>query len=720
MRKPLPLCTLALLTACNQLPAALSGGGGEDKPAADTKVEAKTDANAATPPPATAVPVVAPTGPATLDDLLALVHEGAPNYIVFKSPDTLVGIAESAATSFELPLTALVNAVAPARSGELTQGFSIFKTGLGEARAALATAGTDLARGVVLSESPTNRDKPLLAFSAASPDAAKNLLVALKMPNAAAYTCAAAPARPGYVACGEDAAVIAAYKPGDAKALRGKAEAALPAVTLDDLALVGFFADGNAHAGLSTAAGGAVLHVSAPPDAQEMSDTLKPGPADLLKFVPPGTGFVWMKLDMDELKKKNPGMQDVPPMLAAPVAAFTGEVLFGGSSDPAALQARFGFTDTATLAALAELASGFLCPMVPKKIPDVPGSKLACDARALTFEAEKTKALHFSASGVPQAKTLADQLGLSLDAWMFAAEGTLAAVVGADDKGVTRVRAPGTVDATLAALPPALGGALKAGEVGFVMHVPVDSLQSPALGKLLDDSLKTLPGYNPALARTALGIVGPLSSVTMWVSEHGGASVIHFGVQTIGHSGDEEGQAALAAAASADPAKAFAELAAKYPSSPRLTAYQARAGQGGAGAIVGSSAPALLLAAGAFSAFMTRGVTVDGQVAGPVGIIEPPPVEPTEKKAEDPDKKEKQAKEKAEKAEKAEKEAADKAAEAEKKDKAEKEKAEKAEKEKAESEKKDGTIKPVPLGGGTTGGTTGTTPKRIGRQDPAK
>jgi hypothetical protein len=154
MRKPLPLCTLALLTACNQLPAALSGGGGEDKPATDTKVEAKTETTATpTPTPApTAMPVVAPTGPATLDDMLALVHEGAPNYIVFKSPDTLVGIAESAATSFEVPLTALVNATAPGRAAELTQGFTLFKSGLGEARAALAQAGTDLARGIVLSE----------------------------------------------------------------------------------------------------------------------------------------------------------------------------------------------------------------------------------------------------------------------------------------------------------------------------------------------------------------------------------------------------------------------------------------------------------------------------------------------------------------------------------------------------------------------------------------
>ena len=53
------------------------------------------------------------------------------------------------------------------------------------------------------------------------------------------------------------------------------------------------------------------------------------------------------------------------------------------------------------------------------------------------------------------------------------------------------------------------------------------------------------------------------------------------------------------------------------------------------------------------------------------------------------------------------------AAEAEKKEKEAKEKAEKE-----AAEKKDPTIKPVPLGGGSTG-TTGTTPKRVGRQDPA-
>ncbi|WP_434417566.1 hypothetical protein [Nannocystis pusilla] len=592
-RLSLPLSTLVLLVACNQV-----SPGGEEK-AADTKAVAPADSKA---PPAPAVAAPAPTGPASVDELLGLVHDGASSYVVFKAPDALLSLAETAASTFEQPLTTLVGATSPDQLSRLTESFALFKHGVADAKDALAKSGTDLARGIVVTSTSLSGDDTVITFSASSAEAAKGLLAALKIPDAATTECLATAGRPGYVTCAKDQPTLAAYKPGDGKAARTRLNTALPAVAIDDLALFGYVTDGNVHFGLDKPAGGATLHISAPPDAKEMVTTLAPGQADLLKFAPAGTGFLWMKLDLDELKKK--GLNEVPPPFSATVGAFTGEVLFGGSADPAALQARFGFSDTSSLAPLADLAVAFGGSMIHNKpIPNVPGSKVSFKAENVSVGADKVKALHFGASGVPQAKALADQLGLSLDAWVFPAEGTLAAVVGADATKVGLVKAAASSEATIAALPPALAASLRAGEVGFVTHVPLDGLQSPALLKLLDGALASLPGYSSSTARSALNVLAPLSSTTMWISEHQNAGVIHFAVQTIGNTTDEEGKAALAAAASPDPAKAFTDLAAKYPSSPRIAAYQTRAGQGGAGALVGGSAPALLLAAGGMAAF---------------------------------------------------------------------------------------------------------------------
>ena len=443
----LPPCTLALLLAACSTPAATT----EEKKPAEAKADAKADAKAPAAPPVAAVP--APTGPATLDDLLGLVHDGSPNYVIFKTPDNLLAVAEIAAKTFETPLTSLALAAAPAQAQEISQSFTLFKTGMADVRAALATAGTDLGRGVVITETEADKQEPIFTFAAASPEAGKGLLTALKLPDADKFLCQAAPGRAGYVACSESQVALTAYKPGDAKAARARTEAAMPGVGIDNVGMLGFF-DGLHVALGEPTAGNVVFHMSAPPDAGDMFDALAAGQADLLRFVPAGTGFVWMRLDRDELKRN--GLGAVPPPFDASVAAFTGEVLLGGSVDPAALQARFGFSDTAALSTLTTFASAAVCPSLPKKIPDVPGSKIGCDTPALDFGGEKAKALHFSLGGVPQAKTLADQLGLSLDMWLFAAEGTLAGVLGADEKGVTRVRAPGAVDATLAALPPTL------------------------------------------------------------------------------------------------------------------------------------------------------------------------------------------------------------------------------------------------------------------------
>ena len=400
-----------------------------------------------------------------------------------------------------------------------------------------------------------------------------------------------------------------------------------------------------------------------------------------VRFVPAGTGFIWSRFDL--ANAKNTGL-DLGPF-ASVVDGLSGEFLFGSSSDPAALQARIGHKDTAQLAALLELGYNLVKAQIPSKIPDLTGARISSELVDLAFGAEKTKALHFAVSGVPQAKPISESLGMGLDAWVFAAEGTLALVLGPDAKGVVNVRAPGTVDATLASLPPDLARSLRAGEVAVVAHVPFDGLQSPALLKLADDTFKSLKDYNPNLARTALKLFSPLSAGTVWITEHGSSGVFHFSVQTIGHTADEEGKAALLAAASADPVAAFAELAKKYPSSPRVASYNLRAGQGGSGAIVAGAAPALF-ALGAAGALLFRGVP--GEVLAPVvvpPVIEPAPIEEpkkTEPKKTEPKKTEP------------------------KKEEPKKEEPKKEEPKKEEP-KKVGPLKAEP-----------STPKRVGRVDP--
>jgi hypothetical protein len=284
-------------------------------------------------------------------------------------------------------------------------------------------------------------------------------------------------------------------------------------------------------------------------------------------------------------------------------------VFFGGSADPAAIQLRLGFDDLKPATDVLELV-GVLAKAgnVPPEIPGVAGSKITFESSELSFGADKANALHLAVTGVPQAEMATQLLGVTPDLWLFAAENSLAFAAGVDAANITRMVSPPGAEATIASLPPALAEDLRANRVGFLVHAPVDALQSPVMAKAMDAALKDVPGYQPQQARSAMALVSPLSSGTVWITEAAGQPVVHFALQGIGHTGDEEGKAALAAAVAVatggDPAALFGELAAKYPGSPRLAAYQARAGTTGAGVLAGSGAAGMMLAgAAAYLAF---------------------------------------------------------------------------------------------------------------------
>ena len=577
-------------------------GGGEK---AEVK---KTDAPAAVPgavpgadptQPAVAVtpPTLVPAAAATVDSLLALVQaDSSQSYMIFRHPEGLLDLGDEIVKFYDGPVVALGAALGAA---ELATNFAKVKTGLVDVRSKLKDSGVDLSRGLVVTQTGPSSSSAVFLVAAAQPDSIKKLLTALNVPDQPNMVCKAIEAAPGYVGCADSDAVLAAYKPGDASKRRSAAEAALPGVMLNDLQVLGFVEEGGgAHIALAMPPGLGVLHVGLPTSADEGRDVaavLEPGPANMLRFARPGTGFVWFRTDVAEIKRRSPELgSSGQPQIDAAVAAWNGEVFFGGSSDPAAMQLRLGFDDVKAAAGAIEFGGVVGQMGAPKDIPGIPGSKITFETKELTFGAEVAKAIHVGISGVPQADMATQLLGLTPDLWVFAADNSLAIAAGVDATNVVRLTSPAGADATLASLPPALAEDLRANRVGFVIHTPVDALQGPVMSK----ALKDVPGYEPELVRNALSMAAPMSSGTLWITENAGQPVVHVALQGIGHTSDEEGKAALAAAvavaAGGDPAALFGDLATKYPSSPRLAAYQARAGTTGPGVLAASGVAVVL------------------------------------------------------------------------------------------------------------------------------
>lgn len=589
--------------ACQQI-SEWTGGGkkAEDTKAATPVATPAADTKVVTPAVVTPTAVLPPTA-ATVDSLLALVHaDPGFNYMIFRHPEGLLDLGDEAVKFYDGPIQSLATALG---SQELGAGLSTVKTGLADARGKLKDSGVDLGRGLVVTETGPGSDSAVLIVAAEKPESVKGLMAAMKVPSTDTTVCKALPSAPGYVGCADSEAVLAAYKPGDAARLRTAAETALPGVVLNDLQVLGFLAEsGGAHLALAMPPGLGVIHVALPAEANDGKDVaalLAPGAANTLRFARPGTGFLWMRTDVAELKRRTPQMgASGQAQLDAAVAAWNGEVFFGGSADPAAIQVRLGFDDVKPATEALELL-GVLAKAgtIPPEIPGLPGSKINFEVSELSFGADKSKALHLGVSGVPQAEMVTQLLGVTPDLWMFAAENSLAIAAGVDAANITRMVSPAGADATLASLPPALAEDLRANRVGFVMHAPVDALQGPVMSKALDAALKDVPGYQPQQVRSAMAMIAPLSSGTMWITENAGQPVVHFALQGIGHTADDEGKAALAAAVAVatggDPAALFGELATKYPSSPRLAAYQARAGTTGAGVLAGSGAAGMML-----------------------------------------------------------------------------------------------------------------------------
>ncbi len=528
----------------------------------------------------------------TLDSLLALVHaEGNNQYVVIRQPMAFLDLSDAAIKAYDGPLQKLAGMLA---APDLVTNFTEAKAGVADTRAKLANSKVDLDKGVVITQTGDSTASTVLFFAASEPEAVKDLMVALHIPEASKITCQAVASAPGFVGCADDATYLTNFKPGDAAARRQAAATSLPGVNLDELRLLAYTPDqGGAHIGVALPAGVGVLHVSLPtgdPKVQEAVAVLDPGPATLLRFAQPSSGFIWARTNPTVVAAQSG--QAVPPPMQGVMNSWNGEMFFGGSVSPAALQMRFGLRDLAAVKPLIEMAGGMLKPNLPKTLPNVKGSQVELETRDVTFGTEAVKAVHASVRGVEYAEAFTHVTGLTLDAWMFAADNTAAFVFGSDLEHIGRMHAPATADALFASLPPVIADDLRAERVTFISHIPLDILQCPTLRSGLDASLKNLPGYNAEAVHSGLALFSPLSSATMWITKVDTHAVVHMAVQSIGHNATDEAREALAAAVAvaggADAATAFGALATKYPTSPRLAAYQARAGLLGAGGLAGS------------------------------------------------------------------------------------------------------------------------------------
>jgi len=625
----------AVPLGCQQIQDMMGGEKPADVPVATTTPTPTVVPVVPVTPPVTPMVVPVP-GTATVDSLLGLVHADSTSmYAVLRQPTALLDLGDEAFKFYDGPVQKLVGMLS---APELAAGFGIAKTGLAEVRGKLTGSGVDLSRGIVITQTGGGNASTVILVSAAQADQVKGLMTALKIPDADKTVCKAIEAAPGYVGCADTEAVLTAYKPGNGAALRKTIEGRLPGVVLDDLTLIAYSPDdGGVNIAMSMPPGAGVLHVGLPADSKDTKEALAvldPGPATTLRFARPGTGFIWARTDMAEMKRRTPGLANAPAPFDAVIAVWNGEMFFGGSSDPAAMQMRLGLTDSKPAATAIETSAKAMSAGIPTTIPGMPGSKVAFETRDLTFGAETTKAAHITVTGLEQASVISHLLGLSLDAWVFAADNSIAFAVGADPASIARLTGTANADATLATLPTATAEDLRAGRASFVMHVPLDALQGPSLRKALDAALKNVPAYTPEQARTSMALLSPLSSGTLWITEQNGGSVVHMAITGIGHTSDDEGKAALAAAVAVagggDPVALFGDLVTKFPGSPRLAAYQARAGSTGAGILTGSAVGGMVLTGAIVWTAITGASNKDlaTELGVPAKPVEPPKAEP--------------------------------------------------------------------------------------------
>ncbi len=577
--------------------------------------------------------VAKPAASTSIESLFELVPAGDDtNFVVVRDPGMLLDFTVAISAFYEQPLAAAAARGATAEGAslsdvvEVAKGYAEVKRRLSAIESELKSGKVDLSRGFVAGLN-SKGEQAVLIFGASDAEALRPVLTAFGVPEGEGV-CKDLAGAAGYVICADTEAEISAYKPRGKEgggSLKETIAGQLQGVSLDDVQVIASVKEDElVSMAMALKDGGMTMHVGLPlgeSDIAEAREVMTPAKPELLRFVQPGTGFFWTHVDAAAMRKRTPGADSIPPMLSKGVEQLTGEFLFGGSREPAAMQIRVGSGDPTAFQPAFDLAL-MAKSEIPKTIPGVAGSKIDFDRETIASKGGDITALRLSASGIPMIDELRGRLGFSLDAWVFGADGALSLIVGADAEGIKSLTS-GSNDVT-ASLPPALAKSIGVGETSMIMHMPLDPLHSPLSQSFLQQAKdKGMADVDAESLRMMLGLAGPVSSLSVWATDTGKSMVVHTSVQLIGDPTTEEGKAALDAARSAalggDPKALFEALATRYPDSPRLIAYKARTGAN-PGDLIGSAIGGALAGIGAASYFIVG----EAQVTPPE-TVEPAP-----------------------------------------------------------------------------------------------
>ncbi|WP_146156274.1 hypothetical protein [Enhygromyxa salina] len=602
----------------------------EDKtsedPAADAPdqaaVELETAKEAGLAEAALAPPPVA--GPMTgLDDLLALVPKqdgDIKGVVVVRDASVFLDYIDEGSNFVAGPLTRLGAAAKgnPALSELASAGmvYPMIKGQYEAAKITLAASGIHLDKGIVVADDAQGNG--VIIYAGDKPDALPSLIKAID-DSGPEMSCKNIDGHAGYVVCTEEKADLEAYAPAGpegAAAIRARLATNLPGVDFEASNIIMDIAEEDLHLTIETPPGLMVMSLAPPqnePEMQEMAQTFTPSAGKLLRGVQPGAGFIWgnvsPQLVADEMVADIANDPGAPQSVKDLAGQLTGEFLLAGHYQPAAVALQVGLKDDGSWPAVAgELEA--VMPGVKEGMSqelDIPGATWDVGIIDIPVGAETVKALHAGLSGVPEADVLAQMTGLTIDGWVFAASDALHIALGASPEAIGQLPAApgeeGPSDGLRAYLPGSLMSALDANQVSMVAHMPLDALHSPQTRELIKTALKNVEDVDADLVLAMFDLASPLSNGTMWLTHSGGKTQIHMALQAFGHRADDEGKAALAAAAAvasgADPTASYSPLVAQYPNSARLAAYRARAGQTQA-ALVASGVGALV-AAGALA-----------------------------------------------------------------------------------------------------------------------
>ena len=580
-----------------------------------TAKEAGLAEAALAPPPVAAAPM---TG---LDDLLALVPAGdIKGVAVVRDASVFLDYVDEGTNFLAGPLGRLGQAAATvpelAELSSVAAFYPMIKGQYDAAKTTIAASGVNLDKGIVFAEGANGNG--VIIYSGTQPDALPNLIKAIDSGSDITASCKNIDSAAGYVVCADAQADLDAYAPGGpegAAALRSRLANNLPGVDFETANIIFDVADEDLHMTIDTPPGLMVMSMAPPQndeDLREMAQALTPGPGKLLRGVQPGAGFMWANISPTLLAQEM--MADIAADPSAPqsvkdlASQFTGEFLVAGHYQPAVVALQVGLNDDAAWAGVATDLEAVL-PKVQDEIGKelkLPGAEWDVGLVDVTVGESAVKAMHAGLSGVPEANVLAQLTGLTIDGWVFAANDALHVALGATPEAIGHVADAafdGPSDGLKAYLPPTLTSALAANQVSMIAHLPLDAIHSPQTRELIKTALKNVKEVDPELVIAFFDLMSPLSSGTMWMTHSGGKVQLHVAMQAIGHHADDEGKAALAAAAAvasgADPAATYGPLTSQYASSPRVAAYKARAGQTEA-ALVASGVGALV-AAGALA-----------------------------------------------------------------------------------------------------------------------